>query len=168
MINKKTSSQYIIIKKSPIHSNGIYAKKDIPKNTKIIEYVGKKIASSESDKAIKRDYNNYKRNKDLGEVYLFELNKDYDIDGNYSYNTARFINHSCNPNCKYKYEKGKIWIVSIRKIKKGEELSFDYDFDLEDYENYPCKCGSKNCIGFIVGKKYRKRLQQLIKNRCSK
>ncbi|PIN90698.1 SET domain-containing protein-lysine N-methyltransferase [Candidatus Pacearchaeota archaeon CG10_big_fil_rev_8_21_14_0_10_32_14] len=168
MIHKKTSSKYIIIKNSSIHSKGIYAKTDIPKNIKVIEYVGKKVSNKLSDKVADRDLDRSKKNKKLGEVYLFELNKEFDIDGNYPYNTARYLNHSCNPNCKYKYDNGKIWIISIRIIKKGEELTFDYDFDLEDYEHYPCLCGSKNCVGFIIGKKYRNKLQQLIQKRNTK
>ena len=85
-------------------------------------------------------------------MYIFELNKRYDIDGSPKYNKARYINHSCNPNCEVEIKNGRIWIVSIKKIKKGVELSYDYgyEFDEEDYSDHICKCGSKKCIGYVI------------------
>lgn len=151
MENKKpTTSEYIIVRNSSIHNKGVFAKKDIPKGTKIIEYVGRKITKKESDDISDRDLEANKKNSANGAVYIFELNKRYDIDGNVSWNTARFINHTCDPNCETEITKGHIWIVSTKDIRKGEELSYNYGYDIENYEDHPCKCGSKNCVGYIV------------------
>jgi len=74
------------------------------------------------------------------------------MDGDYYYNTARLINHSCNPNCEVVVIGSKVWIESIKNIKEGEELSYDYGFNFseEDYKEFPCHCRSKNCCGYIV------------------
>ncbi len=92
--------------------------------------------------------------KTTGSVYIFELNSRYDIDGSPLFNKARYINHSCNPNCEVDIIRGKIWIKSIKKIFKGEELSYDYgyEFDRDDFKDHICNCGSKNCIGYIISK----------------
>ena len=79
------------IGKSKIDNKGLYASKDIKKGTKIINYVGKIITKSETDKNPKFDNNKA--------IYLYNLNSRYDLDGDFKYNTARLINHSCNPNC---------------------------------------------------------------------
>lgn len=147
---KPTTSEYIVVRNSSIHNKGVFAKKDIPEGTKIIEYVGRKITKKESDKISDRDLEANKKDSANGAVYIFELNKRYDIDGNVSWNTARYINHTCNPNCETQIIKGHIWIVSTRDIKKGEELSYNYGYDIENYEDHPCKCGSENCVGYIV------------------
>ena len=98
------------------------------------------------------------------------MNSRYDIDGSFGYNKARYINHSCNPNCEVEIEKNKIWIISIKNIKQGEELNYDYgyDFDEDDYNDHVCRCGSKNCIGFIISsdqwdkyKMYKKKMKKL-------
>ena len=92
--------------------------------------------------------------KRCGSVYIFELNTRYDIDGSPLFNKARYINHSCNPNCEVDIIRGKIWIMSIKKISEGEELSYDYgyEFDKDDFKDHVCNCGSKNCIGYIISK----------------
>ena len=79
------------------------------------------------------------------------MDSKYDIDGSFEYNKARYINHSCNPNCEVDIVEGKIWISSIKKILKGQELSYDYgyEFDKDDYKDHICKCGEKKCIGYI-------------------
>ena len=131
------------IKKSNIDKRGLYASKDIKKDTKIIDYVGKIISKKKSETNSKFD-----NEKD---IYLFNLNNRHDLDGDYKFNTARLINHSCNPNCEVIGKGLKLWISAIKNIKKGEELSYDYGFSYDkDYKQFPCKCGGKNCVGYIV------------------
>ena|SRR3989344_4992246 len=159
---ESTTSEYIVVKKSSIHSNGVFAKKDIPKKTKIIEYVGDKVTKKESDIRYDQTLEKSKKDPSHGGFYIFELNKTFDIDGDVPWNTARYINHSCNPNCETDIIDGHIYIISIKNIKEGEEITYDYGCGLEDYENHHCKCCSKNCIGYIISKdewpKLRKKL----------
>ena len=141
------------VKKSNIDKRGLYANKNIKKGAKIIQYKGKIITNKESEKNPKFD-----NNKD---IYLFNLNKKYDLDGDFKYNTARLINHSCNPNCEVSGAGLKLWIYAIRDINKGEELTYDYGFGFdEDFKNYPCKCGSKKCVGYIVRSESRWRIKR--------
>ncbi len=131
------------VKKSLIDKNGLYANRDIKKGTKIIEYKGKIITSKQSEKNPKFD--NGKA------IYLFNINKKYDLDGDFKFNTARLINHSCDPNCEVFGSGLKVWVYAMQDIRKGEELSYDYGFGFDkDFKNYPCKCGSKKCVGYIV------------------
>ena len=156
------------VRKSKIHSKGVFAKKNIKKNTQIIEYIGEKITKAEGDRRSSVRIKKFTNSRQSGSVYIFELNKKYDIDGFVNRNKAKFINHSCNPNCEVDIFDGKIWISSIKNIKKDEELSYDYGytFDKEDYKDHICKCGSKNCIGFIISsdewKKYLRYLRKII------
>ena len=83
------------VKKSKIHGTGVFATKNIKKNTKIIEYIGEKINKSEGDKRSEERIKKFLDSKTTGSVYIFELNKNYDIDGSPLYNKARYINHSC-------------------------------------------------------------------------
>ena len=141
------------IKKSNIDNKGLVAAKNIKKGTKIIEYKGKLISKRESEDNPKFD--NSKR------IYIFEINNRYDLDGDFYFNTARLINHSCSPNCEVVGKGLKLWIESIKDIKKGEELSYDYGFSFdEDFKNYPCKCNSKNCCGYIVRQGSRWRIKK--------
>ena len=141
------------VKKSNIDNKGLVAAKDIKKGTRIIYYKGKLISKKESEDNPKFD--NSKR------IYLFEINKRYDLDGDFNFNTARLINHSCNPNCEVVGKGLKLWIESIKDIKKGEELSYDYGFSFdEDFKDYPCKCNSNNCCGYIVKQASRWRIKK--------
>ncbi len=143
------------IKKSNIDNKGLIAAKDIKKGTKIIEYKGKLISKKESEENPKFD--NEKR------IYLFEINKRYDLDGDFRFNSARLINHSCNPNCEVTGKGLKLWVESTKDIKKGEELSYDYGFSFdEDFKNYPCRCNSSNCCGYIVRQESRWRIKKSI------
>ena len=143
-------------KKSNIHRYGLSAAKDIKEGTKIIQYKGKKITNKESEENKKYRY-------DI--TYLFILNKKYLLDGDFKYNTARLVNHSCNPNCEVIDNNGlEIWISAIRNIKKNEELTYDYGFSFDSYyKDYVCKCGSYNCVGYIVREGSRWRIQKSIK-----
>jgi SET domain-containing protein len=157
-----TESKWMEVKKSPIHALGVFAARDIPKGTKIIEYVGEKVTKKESDKRSDRDLDANSENEEMGAVYIFELDDKYDIDGNVTWNTARLINHSCNPNCETEDNDSYIWIEASRDINKGEELSYNYGYDLESYEDHPCKCGSENCVGFIVDEDHWPKLKKLL------
>ena len=140
------------IKKSNIDKRGLYASKNIKSGEKVIKYVGKLITKKQTKENPKFD--NGKA------IYLFNLNNRYDLDGDFTYNTARLINHSCNPNCEIESKGLKLWISSIRDIKKNEELSYDYGFSFdENYKEFPCKCGSNNCCGYIVREGSRWRIK---------
>jgi len=151
---RNTTSSYIFVRRSRIHSTGIFARKNIPKGARIIEYVGKKVTKAVSDRIADIPLTKSKKNRTYGAVYIFILNKRHDINGNVSYNTARFINHSCDPNCETEIIRGHIWVIAIRDIKRGEELAYNYNYDIEDYEDHKCRCGSKRCVGYIVDEDY--------------
>ena len=161
------------VKSSKIHGTGVFAKEDIPKNVKVIQYIGEKISRSEGNKRSEKRLNKYLHSQTDGSVYIFELNSKYDIDGSPICNKARQINHSCKPNCEVNIKNNQIWISSIKKIKKGQELSYDYgfEFDKDDFKDHVCKCGSENCIGFIISSddwgKYLKFISKIIKKRNS-
>jgi len=140
-------------KKSGINNLGLFAKGDINKGEKVIEYKGKKF----THKQVEEDdrFDNSKA------IYLFTLNERYVLDGDTKTNTAKYINHSCDPNCEVDIIKGKIWIIAIKDIKKGDELSYDYGFGYDaDFRQFPCKCGSKNCCGYIVRDDQRWRINR--------
>ena len=146
------------IKKSNIDINGkgLYATKDIKTGTRIINYVGKIITKKQTEKSEKFD--------DTKPIYLFNLNNRYDLDGDVNWNTARLINHSCTNNCEYEGVGLKLWVTAIKDIKKGDEITCDYGFGYdEDYKRFPCKCRSKNCVGYIVREGSRWRINKKFK-----
>ena len=141
------------IKKSNIDKRGLYASKQIKNGTKIVEYKGKIVSAKKVETDPKFD--NEKA------IYLFRLNNKYDLDGDFKFNTARLINHSCDPNCEVTGTGLKVWVYAIKNIKKGEEFSYDYGFSFdEDYKNYPCRCKSKNCCGYIIREGSRWRIKK--------
>ena len=146
------------VKKSNIDRNGrgLYATKDINAGTRIIDYVGKIITKKQTEESEKFDNSK--------PIYLFDLNSRYDLDGNVSWNTARLINHSCLNNCDYEGKGLKLWVNANRDIKMGEELTCNYGFSYDsDYKQFPCKCGSKNCVGYIVRESSRWRINKKFK-----
>tara|TARA_B100001123_G_scaffold441219_1_gene581976 strand:+ start:307 stop:666 length:360 start_codon:yes stop_codon:yes gene_type:complete len=110
------------VKKSNIDrkGHGLYAANDIRAGTKIINYVGNIITKKQTENSEKFDNSK--------PIYLFNLNNRYDLDGDVSWNIARLINHSCSNNCEYEGKGLKLWVTSIKDIKKGEELTCDYGF----------------------------------------
>ena len=140
-------------KKSGINNLGLFAKSDIKKGEKVIEYKGRKLTHKQVEENDRFD--NSKA------IYLFTLNERYVLDGDTKTNTAKYINHSCDPNCEVDIIKGKIWIIAIKDIKKGDELSYDYGFGYDaDFRQFPCKCGSNNCCGYIVRDDQRWRINR--------
>ncbi|MFP4472389.1 MAG: TrmH family RNA methyltransferase [Candidatus Omnitrophota bacterium] len=156
---RKTTSPYISVRQSVIHGAGVFAKKAIPAGTRIIEYVGEKITKAESDRRADIPLNLSRQDNTKGAVYIFTLNKRYDIDGNVSYNTARFINHSCAPNAEAQLVHGHIWIVALTDIKKGQEITYNYNYDFDNHEDHPCRCGSPNCVGYILAEEHWPKLR---------
>tara|TARA_A100001011_G_C14266375_1_gene824849 strand:+ start:470 stop:964 length:495 start_codon:yes stop_codon:yes gene_type:complete len=153
-------------KKSKIHGTGIIATQEIKKGTKIIQYIGEKISKKEGDKRSAERIKKFLNKKNEGSVYIFELNGKYDIDGSPLYNKARYINHSCDPNCEVDIINNEIWIISIKKIEKGSELNYDYGypFDKDDFMDHTCRCGSKKCIGYIISQDDWQKLEKFKKN----
>jgi|ERR1041385_397159 SET domain-containing protein len=128
---------------SPIHGLGTFAAAPLRAGTLVIEYVGQKISKSE---AVGRC--------EAGNTFIFELDEDWDIDGAVGWNPARFINHSCAPNCDAEVIDGQIWIVARRDIAAGEELTFNYGYDWTDHREHPCHCGAPECVGYIVAEEF--------------
>ena len=140
-------------KRSKIDNRGLYAADDIKKGTKIIQYKGKIITIKESETNPK--YDNDKA------IYLFNINKKFDLDGDFKFNIAILINHSFEPNCEVDGIGYKLWVYAIKDIKKNEELTYDYGFSFDkDFRKYRCNCGSKKCCGYIVRSESRWRIKK--------
>lgn len=158
---KRGESKYCEVRGSEIHGRGVYATCFIPKDERIIEYVGELIDKKESER---RGNSQHEKSLKTGDaaVYIFTLSRNYDLDGNVPWNTARLINHSCDPNCEAWIEGRRIFIHALRDINPGEELSFDYGFDVDCYEDHPCRCGKPECVGYIVSRSQWTELQDLL------
>ncbi len=161
----ENQNKYIVKKRSGIHGWGIFAKTDIPQGVRIIEYVGEKITKAESDRRGPCLVAYARQHHEQGAVYIFELNKRYDIDGHVDYNTAKYINHACDPNCEVDVIRGRVWIIALRKINKGEELFYNYGYDLDTYEDHPCLCGHARCAGYIAAEEHWPKLRRLLKRK---
>ena len=136
-------TEWVLFKCSPIHGTGGFAKAAIRKGTRILEYLGEKISKAES-----------LRRCEQNNAYIFTLNDQQDLDGNVPWNPARFINHSCAPNCEAEKDDDCIWVIATRDIQAGEEITFNYGYDLVDYKDSPCLCGAPNCVGYMVAEEY--------------
>ncbi len=164
---KRAQSPFCEVRGSDIHGRGVYATTFIPEGEKVIEYVGELIDKDESER---RATAQQEKSERFGEaaVYIFNINRSYDLDGNVPWNTARLINHSCDPNCEAIIDGKRIFIHAMRDIHPGEELTFDYGFDIDCFEEHPCLCGRSNCVGYIVSREQwpelEKRLGRLAGN----
>lgn len=147
----RVDDSLIEVRGSLIHGAGVFARTDIPQGERIIEYVGEKIGKREAGRRVDASIASHRQNQNDGAVYIFELNKRYDIDGNVPYNLARHINHSCDPNAEAEIVRGRIWIAAIKDIKKGDEITYNYGYDFDkDYIDHPCRCGRACCVGYIL------------------
>lgn len=150
------------IRTSPIHGRGLYATQFIEKDTWIVQYVGDKIDKEESERR-SNDLLEKAKLDGSARVYMFILNDDWDIDGHIETNDARLVNHSCDPNVEAQiWEDKEIWFVAMRDIQPGEELFYNYGFEVDTYEDHPCCCGTDRCVGYIVDEKYWPQLKRKI------
>ena len=151
----------IEVRHSPIHGRGVFATRRIRKGREIIEYKGKRISHAEADA----------EGPDTGHTFLFTLNDEYVIDAGRGGNAARFINHSCKPNCTAYWieaepknpKKDRVVIEARRDIEPGEELSYVYDIQFQgpitkrDRELWACRCGAPKCRGTMLDEPRKKR-----------
>jgi uncharacterized protein len=133
----------LVFRESPIHGTGAFARVAIGAGANVVEYVGERISKAESRRRCEADNR-----------YIFQIDEVWDLDGDVDWNPARFLNHSCEPNCDAESRGGRIWIVTRRAVAAGEELTFNYGYDLVDYRAYPCRCGSQLCVGHMVGEEF--------------
>ncbi len=151
--NGRTRLPYAL-KKSSIQGRGAFATRQIGRGERIVEYKGERISSREADRRYPAP--------SLGEhhhTFLFELDSGDVVDAAVRGNSARFINHSCRPNCETVIEEDHVFIEAIRPIRRGEELVYDYNYILDEPHSpankklYPCACGARNCRRTILGRK---------------
>lgn len=134
----------LVIRRSSIHSKGCFTTTRIRKGTHVIEYRGPRITAEEADKLYTDGEITYLFGLDDGKTVIAGRGK------------AARINHSCDPNCESDEIDGRIWIIALRDIKPGEELSYDYM--LYDGDGVaPCRCGARNCRGTMYAPPKRKR-----------
>ena len=139
------ANPYIKVRHSDIHGKGVFAARKIPVGTRIIEYTGARISNKEADKRAGLDPDNPHH------TFFFSLENGKIIDGGDGGGDARWINHSCAPNCEAQEEGKKVFIHAIEDIKRGEELSYDYGLVIDDKitkslkKDYACHCGAKEC-----------------------
>ena len=136
-------SDSIVIGPSPIHDRGVFAKTALGRAARVLEYLGEKITKAESARRCERQNG-----------CIFSLDAEFDLDGDAAWNPARFVNHSCAPNCEAECASGRIWITARRDIRPGEEITFNYGYDVEAYQEHPCRCGAAECVGFIVAEEF--------------
>ncbi|CAN7983154.1 unnamed protein product [Ixodes hexagonus] len=143
---KNTAKEAVGVYRSSIHGRGLYCKRNIDGGEMIIEYAGEVIRAALTDKREK-----YYESKGIG-CYMFRIDDHEVVDATMHGNAARFINHSCEPNCYSKVitvdNKKHIVIFALRSILKGEELTYDYKFPIEEVK-IPCSCGSRRCRKFL-------------------
>ena len=143
-----------IVRSSPVHGRGVFARVSIRKGERLLEYRGRRISEERADDLYPDDESK------PAHTFLFLLDDGTVIDANVSGNSARWINHSCDPNCETEEdENGRVWIDATRSIRPGEELFYDYNLVLDEpltailRERYRCLCGSANCRGTLFGKR---------------
>ncbi len=144
-------------RKSSIHGNGVFALVAIKQGERVVEYKGKRRTHEEVDADDSGDV-------ESGHTFLFTLNEVYVIDANHGGNDARWINHSCDPNCEAMVQEttgddpaaDKVFISAIRDIQPGEELTYNYGITLAERHTprlkkiWECRCGAKDCTGTML------------------
>jgi len=146
----RSDAPHYVVRRSKIHGSGVYAAREIPKGTRIVEYLGERISHAQADARYEA------KGQDDGHTFLFVVNSKLVIDAGVDGNDARFINHSCDPNCETVIEGGRVFIEAVRDIRKGEELGYEYGLtwestdDPDELANYACRCGAARCRGSML------------------
>jgi len=152
----RTGGRRIQVRKSGVHGKGVFSVAALKKGEVVIEYKGEIISWKEALRRHPHDP------KDPDHTFYFHIDDGRVIDAAHGGNASRWINHSCNPNCEADEEEGRVFIKSLRNIKTGEELNYDYGLIIDEpytkklKAEYPCWCGSKNCRGTLLAPKRRR------------
>lgn len=155
MANRKSKPRRrFAVRNSGIHGKGVFALTRIPAGTRLIEYKGELLTEVQVDRRYAKDDNPH--------TFLFALDDGMVIDATVGGNSARWINHSCAPNCEAVDDEDRIYIETLRAIRPGEELSYNYRIELEERHTpelkrlYQCRCGARRCKGTILNAKKKK------------
>jgi SET domain-containing protein len=148
----------IVVRNSKVHGRGVYAGRKIKAGERIIEYRGERITWKQADRRPPSDPD------DPHHTFFFALSDGKRvIDAAVGGNAARWINHSCDPNCETEEtDDGRIFIAALRDIRAGEELNYDYGLVIDERitptlkKQHECRCGSSNCRGTILALRKRK------------
>lgn len=149
----------ISVRRSPIHGRGVFATRALRAGERVIEYRGARIPR---DELLERET--------PGHTFLFTVNAGWAIDGGERGNSARWINHSCEPNCEAVIHvdldgderRDRVFIEALRPIRAGEELTFDYAVELPvphtaaRAREWPCRCGAPTCRGTLLAPRRRR------------
>ncbi len=151
------SGRRIQTRRSGVHGNGVFALQDIGEGETLIEYKGEVIDWKE---ALRRHPHDPAQ---PNHTFYFHIDDTRVIDGGVQGNAARWINHSCEPNCEADEQEGRIFIKALRRIRAGEELSYDYGLIIDERytpklkAEFPCWCGTKYCRGTLLAPKRGKK-----------
>jgi hypothetical protein len=142
--------KYYTIRQSPIAGRGAFAIRKIRAGTRVAEYTGETITDAEGDRRYPDDETTSHH------TFLFDIGWGKCVDAAVNGGDARYINHSCDPNCEAVVEKRRIFIDAVRTIYPGEEIFYDYQYardnesEAEARRRYPCRCGAGDCRGTIM------------------
>jgi SET domain-containing protein len=143
----------IQVRRSGIHGRGVFATRPLAEGETVIEYKGEIISWKEALRRHPHDPAN------PDHTFYFHIDDKHVIDGKYDGNSARWMNHSCEPNCEAEQDGSRVFIKALREIKPGEELFFDYGLILEERhtakvkKQFECRCGSPRCRGTMLAPK---------------
>jgi SET domain-containing protein len=144
----------LIIRSSSLHGAGVYSTAPIPQGTHVLEYTGPRLTTEQTDGLYAGSEVTYLFGMDDGKTV---------IDG---FGMAAFVNHSCQPNCETDQIDNRVWIIALRDIAAGEELTYDYNiYDAEPGEDSPCRCGANSCRGTMFCEEEIERHARLLRQK---
>jgi uncharacterized protein len=153
VVKQKRSSPRIQVRRSGVHGKGVFALAPLAKGERIVEYTGQLITWKQALRRHPHDP------ADPNHTFYFHIDDGRVIDGKFGRNAAKWINHSCQPNCETDEDGGRVWIIARRAIKAGEELNYDYGLILDGRhtakikKEFECRCGSRKCRGTLLAPK---------------
>ena len=146
---KRTGPRFVV-RRSGIHGKGVFARRPIAEDETVIEYKGEIVSEAEIGRRYPED------REGLNHTFVFGVEHDCNIDGGAQGNAARWINHSCAPNCDTFEENKRIYVRAARRIRPGEELTYDYAIEAGEpltkalKSRWPCWCGAARCRGTVL------------------